>query len=771
MTLLLLGTVLACDGGLSGASPTSADAEKGADAVPEAAVAGDPDYVGKAACVACHPEQGKRFQGSHHDRAMDHARRDRIAAPFAGETLVEGGRRWKFIQEAEQFWVELVEGRSPARRLRVEYTFGVSPLQQYLVERERGRFQALPAAWDARPKSEGGQRWFSLNEGAEAPVGDALHWDALAYNWNSQCASCHSTALKKNYSEAEDAFKTAYAEIDVACEACHGPGAAHQADPEIALPVSYESFGESRWTREEGQRIASRSAPLRADQELDVCGGCHARRSPLREDLSEGMPLLDAYRPSLMEPGLYFEDGQIQEEVYVWGSFLQSRMHAAGVRCSDCHDPHSLSLRREGNALCGGCHAPEVFDVRAHHGHSEPGEGTECISCHMPERTYMGVDARGDHAFPVPRPRLNAALGAPQICATCHSGKSAAWAAEAIERGKVGGRAAGRLAGVHWSEALVAGEAPRDDPRRWLEIATDARTPEWVRASAWARYAEEAEGAPPLDFLEPRFRAAGSLERLGLIELARRLEAAPRLALLVPLLEDEARAVRVAAAEALTDLPAAQLPPAARSALGRGQREYRIAQEANAERPEAQVNLAGLALAYGETDRARAALERALRVAPYFVPAHVNLADLDRALGRDAAALERLRTSATLAPEDGSVRYALGLALHRTGQKQEALVELEQASQAAPLDPRFRLAYALSLHGAGRSEEAIAGLAEAVRAGAANADVYQAWASLLRDGGELKRARTVANAWLAALPGDARAAAFLQDLAARAPAD
>ena len=762
--MLIVSSLIVIFSGCEGES--ASDQEEATESVSSQA------WIGSAACMNCHPNEGAAWRGSHHDRAMESPGRETVHAPFDGEEFEEAGQVWQFVREADEYWVELRASEAGPERLRVLYTFGAWPLQQYLVEREGGRFQALPVAWDTRPKAGGGARWFSLGEdlASPPPQGDPLHWEALAYNWNSQCASCHSTRLVKAFEDSTNTFETAFAEIDVACEACHGPGARHQANPEGPdgfLEVAFESFSPDRWSRPEGQRIASRREPLARDAELDACGGCHARRAALSDGASPGTPILDAHRPSLVEADLYFEDGQIREEVYVWGSFLQSRMHAAGVRCSDCHDPHSLELRRSGNALCSGCHAPAVFDVAAHHGHLPGSDGSACVDCHMPERTYMKVDERGDHSFPVPRPRIAEALGAPNVCASCHAGEGAEWAAQAIEGGEVGGREPAAARAPHWTETLVEEGAPRSDSKRWLEIATDPRAPELIRASAWARYGQEAVGAPPLDFLKARLRSAGSLERLGFIETARRLAPAPRVALLVPLLEDRAKAVRIAAAEALLDISASELPGAARSALARGLSEYREAQEANAERPEAQVNLASLAVAYGEHEQARVAYGRAIKRAPYFVPAYVNLADLERAQGRDAASVARLREAVGLAPDQTEVRYALGLALHRTGETEEALTELERASLEAPEDARLRLAYALSLEGAGRRTDALSNLEEGVRSGWANADLYHTWASLLREAGDLSGARAAVAEWQNAFPSDLRPGAFLQDLELR----
>jgi predicted CXXCH cytochrome family protein len=437
-------------------------------------------------------------------------------------------------------------------------------------------------------------------------------------------------------------------------------------------------------------------------------------------------------------------------------------MHAAGVRCSDCHDPHSLSLRREGNALCAGCHDPGRFDASAHHGHDPATEAGACVTCHMPDRVYMQVDARRDHSFPIPRPDRRESLGTPDACARCHPKEGAEWATRAI----AGWRDPSRGRPPHWADSLVADGVVRTDPSRWLEIAIDPATPPLVRASAWARLADESESMPSPELVRDRLSGASALERLGLIELVERRAPALRVELLRPLLEDDRRAVRIAAAEALADVPAEHWRPADRSVLARGLAEYRQSQEANAERPEAQVNLAGLAIRYGDLEAARAAYLRALERAPYFVPAYVNLADLERAVGNEEAALLRLRQALEIVPEDARVRYALGLALHRMGRADEALAELQEAALRAPGDPRLVLAWSLSLDAAGRRSEAIGVLEEAVDRGVANGDLMHALVSLLREEGELERARGRARQWQTAAPGDVRARQMLESLGA-----
>ena len=481
------------------------------------------------------------------------------------------------------------------------------------------------------------------------------------------------------------------------------------------------------WVFEPGAAIARRPVPRADHAELETCAPCHARRSTLREGRLPGEPLLDTHLPSLLGPGLYEADGQMRDEVYTYGSFLQSPMHAAGVTCSDCHDPHSLALREEGNALCGQCHLPEAFDTAAHHHHKASSPGAQCVACHMPARTYMVIDERHDHSFRVPRPDLSVALGTPNACSDCHAERPVEWAAEAAARWFPGGRAGT----PHYAQALEAGR--RSDPGAedaLLRLASDRGQPAIARASAYELLRPQGSGTAVA--VGAALAEADPLVRIGALEAAAQLEAGLRLAAAGPLLRDPLLAVRISAARALADVPPELWRPADRSALGEALAEYRAAQLVHADRPEARVSLGSLHALFGELEAARREYEAALLLAPWFVPAYVNLADLERAAGRDPEAEVLLRRALDLAPDLAEPHYALGLALVRLKRHAEALPELERAAALAPGEPRYAFT----------------------------------WALLLRDQGDRTAATKVVRGLLARSPDDADARALLAELEA-----
>ncbi len=384
-------------------------------AVAEPADGGErsPRHVTSQACKTCHEQQFRDWSDSHHAWAWRRPHPVNVLGKFDDASIHHNSVTTRFSKRDERYYIETDGPDGKLREFEVKYTVGVEPLQQYLLETEPGRLQALDLAWDTTRR-----HWYHLYPDQELHGGDGLHWTGPYKNWNARCAECHATGYSKNYDARAGTYSSVQSEIGVGCEACHGPGEAH-----VAWAEAPSSYGAAPWPdlTERGFTVGFSSD--KSDTEIEQCAGCHARREALFDgNPMPGTPFHDAYKLALLREGLYHADGSIQEEVYVYGSFLQSKMYARGVRCSDCHDPHAAQLKAEGNAVCTQCHSPAgnprfpslrkaVYDDPSHHFHEGGSEGAQCMSCHMIERVYMGIDGRRDHSFRILLAQAEPSLG------------------------------------------------------------------------------------------------------------------------------------------------------------------------------------------------------------------------------------------------------------------------------------------------------------------------------------------------------------------------
>ena len=603
-------------------------------------------HVGGQICAGCHAAEYDSWQGSHHDPAMQEATEESVTGDFDNATFEYAGVRSTFFVRGEKFLVRTDGPDGEPAEYEIAYTFGVTPLQQYLIEFPDGRLQALSICWDTRAAGKGGQRWFHLYPDERIDHRDVLHWTGPLQNWNFMCAECHSTRLRKNYRPEEDRFESSWSEIDVSCEACHGPGSGHVAWAEAAasgesstlsnlgLAVRLAETDDARWIMDPEAGVARRSRPRRSVAELETCARCHSRRAILSEAYVHGNPLVDTHRPALLTEELYHADGQILDEVYVYGSFLQSKMHAAGVTCTDCHDPHSLELNGSGNGLCAPCHLATRFDTPEHHHHEPEAPGAECVQCHMPSRNYMVVDPRRDHGFRVPRPDLTVKIGTPNACNGCHEGESAEWAAEQA----VAWWGPDRSGTPHYGETIHAGRRGLAGAGAALGVlAGDPGAPGIVRATALSLMLDN-PGPAVLPAVRRGVGDQDPLVRLAAADVAEMLDPASRVRLLSPLLRDPFRTVRIEAASGLAPVPPGTMSQDQHLALEAALGEYREAQEFNADRMESHLNLGLLHAQLGDLDQAEVEYRKAISMMPAFAAAYVNLADLYRLRQQEEAA-------------------------------------------------------------------------------------------------------------------------------------
>ena len=660
-----------------------------------------PTYVGTATCASCHTSEAAAWESSDHKWAMQLPDSTTVRAAFDGEVFDHQGERFEYIRSTEGQSSGAAGLSVIARRdtFDIQYAFGHYPLQQYLIEGERGRLQALTTVWDVDK-----EEWYSLYPDQATPPGHPLDWQGDNLNWNYMCASCHTTGLNRGYDVESDAYKTTWAEGTVGCEACHGPGSNHV----DATDESYGTTGASDGVRP----TSGRADDLVLQSELAMCASCHSRRMPLVEPVPHGEDFLDLFAPRLVEDELYYDDGQILDEVYVYGSFMQSRMAQVGMTCSDCHEPHTGLRRLEGNVLCMSCHVGKVESIPVHIEHNTETVDVSCETCHMPKRTYMGIDERGDHRFAIPDPVTSRAIGSPSVCSDCHGEDQNIESILATPSSRPG------LAVL----ALRAGMT--DAVGQVKEVLIDSTVSRFTKGSMIARLGQRREaGASGTDALRIMMTALSSgnpFERVGALRGFAGPGFGGPLPNLTNVFADELRWVRVeAVATALAHGINDFSEEPARSAL----MDYIKAQETAAERAESHLNLAGMHEVLGQMDLASKAYERAERLepsSPEVLMAHGTF------LGRWAAAVaqsdvsvwrtrridaeQRLRAATVLLGADAAeALFILGLYLGEERPRLPSAAEaLEESYRLDPSNVR-------AVFNAGAARQQIGELHEAER--------------------------------------------------------
>ncbi len=731
------------------------------------------NFVGAAACKTCHEGEFKAWEGSHHQQSMQAADDATVLGDFNNVKFRHFGVESTFFKRDGKFMVRTDGPDGKLADYAVSRTFGAWPLQQYMVAFPGGRYQMLPIAWDSRTQDEGGQRWFHVSPGEKVSPKDPLHWTGRYQTWNLQCAACHSTNLKKGYDAASDSYTTTFSEINVSCEACHGPASRHlawAAKAKAPYPADSENGLvklESRW--QDAWKFPSASAPhAQRDKRADAaamnnCAACHARRSALVEHGAPGAPLEDTHRLAVLTSPTFHADGQQLDEVFVWNSWLQTKMHQSGVTCMDCHDAHTAKLRVEGNAVCARCHNAAVFDMEKHHFHKPGSRGAQCVECHMPEKNYMVVDARRDHAIRVPRPDLSKSIGTPNACTQCHTDRKPDWAATAMDQ----------WYGTAWRNRPQYGTTLHAGANRGaaalpslMALAQDPALPAIVRATAvtLAQPHLGLEALPALrkmlDHTDPTLRIA-ALGALEPFEPDQRLQAA------APLLGDAVRGVRVEAALTLADIPDAQFPVDRLGDRERALTEYLDSLKMDSDWPSANANLGNLYLRQRRVDEAIAAFQRAITLDPLFTDAYLSLADAYRQAGREAEGEKLLRSGMALAPRNPDLHHGLGLLLVRKGDKPAALQELALAARLAPDNARYAYVHAVALHSGGKRTEAITLLRTANSRHPDDLEILSALISMNREAGDRKTALVYARKAAAVLPGDPGIQRLVSELEAR----
>ncbi len=670
------------------------------------------NFVGVSKCAECHTGQQKLWKGSHHEEAMALATKESVLGNFENATYEQFGITSRMFRDGDKFLVE-TEGKTPGKleTFPVKYTFGVSPLQQYMVEFADGRVQVLPLCWDVKKKE-----WFHIYPNEPIKPGDPLHWTGFAQTWNHMCAECHSTDVHKNYDVDKNEYHTSFAEINVSCESCHGPGSLH-----VEIAEQKKVF----WDRRYGYGLPNlKEKDLKTGRfqtEMATCAKCHARHDVIHAGFSPGNDYYDNYSPTLLDGMVYHPDGQLLDEAYEWGSFQQSHMFRKGVHCIDCHDPHTAKLKAEGNNLCNRCHVPAKYDTPAHHHHLADSVGSKCVECHMPTTNYMVVHPRRDHSLRIPRPDLSDKLGTNNACNNCHrhSDKTTQWSADYINQW-FGPK---RRDVPHYGEVIQKGREARKDAD--LSLAKLLKSPDvgpMVRASALSllRNLDRPETMQAIEAAlhdpEPIVRASA---------VARVPEKLAQ-TLAVPLLKDPVRLVRHEAFSSLVRTRISGLSPDEVQAFKSCYQEFVTGLESSLDTPGANLSLAHFFGSQQDLPKAEFHFQQALKLDPSNIQARRGLAQLFTQqnqpevaeaicrdairLGRDVIetqnkliaqfkALNQTRDVARATQECEAFKLDLAASLKQLGvtlgsqkdHREKGIESLKEAVTLSPLDAEIRI--------------------------------------------------------------------------------
>ena len=693
--------------------------------------------VGSPSCKDCHAKAYELWQNSNHaraerlvDPAQDQAAFDPLAplaAASAPREIKHGTQVSKAQCNAGRFEIVTAGPDGQVKPFAAERVIGVHPLHQFLVAWPGGRYQVTELA-----VASGKNEWFDVFGTEDRKAGEWGHWTGRGMTWNSMCAACHNTRVRKNYNRSSDTYDTTMAERGVGCEACHGPLAQH---------VTWQTAHAKDQPRPKDPYLPRFSG----DDYYSTCGACHARRSDLTGNFTPGDQFLDHFSPAIPdETETYYADGQVHEEDFEYVSFLGSRMYGLGVRCAHCHNVHSGKTVLTGNQLCLQCHGGKIApDAHGHHKPATP--GALCVDCHMPQTPYMQRHLRRDHGLTIPDPLLTKEHAIPNACSRCHKDKTLDWNIDAARQwyGK-------RLERYTQDRArwIARARAGADDaPALLLKLARNDPNPFWkaVGAGLLGGYVglPEARGVlvectqSPSPLL--RAVAARALNNCGTVPPVR--------AALQKLLQDPSRLVRVEAAWALR----ADVPFSCCAGV-----DLQNFLKQNEDQPGGLLQLAVFTLDRGAWFKLSDKSLDSLRAGG--VPEPV-LSKLDPLKNKEFESEERLLSElAKLLDRDELQRFqdlVLNHADH--GGLAAALPLFRQAIAWDEHSPQLRQAYATALSMAGESAEAVRQLEKACLTEPRNASVRYDWGLALGETGNLEGARKAFREAVALEPRFARA--------------
>ena len=730
-----------------------------------------PAYAGAQTCQSCHQSEYDQWQQSDHFKAMQTANKDTVLGDFNDIEVNFHDIATRFFIEDGQYKLTTTNKQNKVQTFAVPYTFGFYPLQQYLVDVGEGKLQAFNIAWDSRTKEEGGQRWFHLQPIEKITPEHPFFWQRHFQNWNSRCADCHTTDLKRNFEPKTNSFDTQFSEVNVACESCHGPAGQH-----IKLAkkgeLSGQDSGFSQTLPELKNFSFSPNKPIaHADgkpnnSEINVCARCHSLRTPLTQPFanteqtyqdthnkseenyrdthnkkalahSANQPqqrFVDDNRLEWIRAPFYHANGSINEEVFVAGSFMQSKMQHAGVTCSNCHNAHTGKVKIQGNGLCLQCHQAETFNTPEHHHHTPQTDGAMCVNCHMPEKTYMGVDDRRDHSFLIPDLSFNNAASEPQSCLACHDKTDKHWREAShklwgsnskVNEWKVAREHVQSLAPQGLDEAIAFIQNPGHSYLRRASLL-----------AALSQYRSQ-EG---VDIALANLENDNALLRRAAVESLNILSPRARWQVLSQKLDEPSKSVRFEMARTLVE-SVGQLSRSDKAKLMPLLGEYRDMLALNADSPITQLALGNLASNLGDLAVAEQAYLTAYKIEPSYIPVLIQISEFYRQQGQDEKGAGYLSKALKVEPNNAQANHALGLFKIRQKQYGQALANLKISAHSDEALPSFAYIYAVALDHQSQTNLAISELEQAHQRWPADTDVLSALISYLNKTGQTDKAQ------------------------------
>lgn len=642
-------------------------------------------FLGEQNCMDCHQDQYHDWEDSHHAYSMQIPDSTNVKANFKGEQFEKDGVTFTFFKKNEKYWVNTKDVEGGYKDFEILYTFGITPLQQYLVGLPGGKMQALETAWDTNKN-----KWFHLYEHLKLTHNEWVNWTGGAMNWNTMCAQCHSTYLEKNFDDNKGTFDTKWASVNVSCEACHGAGKDH---------IDYIRSEEYKTNAKVPGSHMVLTTNNSSKEQVSLCAPCHSRRGQITQVYDHEGNYLDNFIPSTLTDGLYHADGQIQDEVYVYGSFTQSKMYHNNVKCTNCHDPHTTKIKFQDNQLCLQCHEPK-YDSKDHHFHEEANEGTKCVNCHMPGKYYMGVDFRRDHSLRIPRPDLTIEYGTPNACNQCHDDKSPEWAAKQVENWH------GKERPYHFSEDLILGR--RREPEyvsNLLIMLADTAQPVIARATA-LQYINETPLPSGNSEIIPFLKNQEPLIRVQAIRSLNDLPVAERISNISPLLRDPVRAVRVAAIDILLDVPQDRISGLYRKDFLKASDEFYEYLQANVDSRDGQFAFAQYYDRLNQPQNAEKYYLKALKNDSLYNMSRLNLGILYNKQGKNQEAIKMYNEVINIEPNYGPAYYSLGLLYAELNQLDKTVEYLKRTIEVMPENLRAYYNLGLALQNVEKPKEA-----------------------------------------------------------------